>query len=256
MEVSDMIDNRKHLRTAAILGVLALALIFTFAANVACKKKAPGTEALSTEPTTTIKVGLNVLEGTVKVASANYLYIPEIQGMDIFVQGMPDLAGLKGKTVRIEGDFQRERPSLLVANKIEVKEDGTYSTAFTRTEEPDLSGYIDLKQRAEFPILKIVNVNRTDAWEGQSRGKVFGKLEKQTGESGDLYRIVVNDDKGKLAGYVLVDSFSDYSSYYLEKLRLFNSFWFYLDIKQTVEARTRVRTRDLFHADVVCVGLF
>lgn len=253
------LGNNKRVRAGEVLGVFALALALILTASVACKKKAEAPSA-SAEPSTIIKEGMNEFEGTVKVASNKYLYIPEIQGMDVLVQGMPDLAGLAGKAVKVQGEFHRDRPSLLVATKIEVQEDGSYKTVFTRTAEPDFSDYVDLKERANYPIIKIASVNKTDAWEGTAKARVFGKLMKQTesagGTSTDVYRIAVNDDAGKLVGYVIVDQFSDYATYYLNKLRLFDSFWFYLNVKATVEAKTRVKTKDLFHADVACAGLF
>ncbi len=251
-----ILGNSKRTRTFAILGVLALALILT--AGAACKKAEE--TAATNEPTTTIKEGLNEFEGTVKIASAKYLYIPEIQGMDVLVPGMADLASLDGKAVKVQGEFNRERPSLLVATKIDVQQDGAYQTVFTRTAEPDFSDYVDLKERENYPLLSIVNINKPDAWEGKAKGKVFGKLQKQTvnegGATKEVTRIPVNDDKGKLVGYVVVDQFSDYASYYLQKLRLFDSFWFYLNIKSSFDARTRVKTKDLFTADVACIGLF
>ena len=254
-------ENTKRARALGIAGVCALTLAIVFAGGLACKKGADNAAGQAAqEKMTTIQEGLNEFQGTVKVASTKYLYIPEIQGMDVLVQGMSDLASLEGKAVKVVGDFNRERPSLLVANTIEAQENGGYQSVFTRTEEPDFSDYVDLKDRAAYPALKIVNVNKTDAWEGKTLGKVFGKLQKQTvtegGASKDTYRVAVNDDNGKLAGYVILDQFSDYSVYYLKKLRFFDSFWFYLKIKSTVEAKTRVKTKDLFNADAACIGLF
>jgi hypothetical protein len=254
------LGSNKRNRAVGVLGVLVLALGLILTAGVACKKKAEAPSPAATEPSTVIKEGLNDFEGTVKIASNKYLYIPEIQGMDVLVPGMANLASLAGKEVKVQGEFHRDRPSLLVATKIEAKEDGSYSTVFTRTAQPDFGDYVDLKDRASYPTLKIVNVNKTDAWEGQAKGRVFGKLQKQPesvgGATKDIYRIVINDDNGKLVGYVVADQFSDYATYYLSKLRLFDSFWFYLNIKDTVEAKTRVKTKDLFHADIVCAGLF
>ncbi len=253
------LGNNKRNRALGILGVFGLALVLILTASVACKKKAEA-PAATAEPSTIIKEGLNEFEGTVKIASSKYLYIPEIQGMDVLVPGMTDLAGLAGKAVKVQGEFNRERPSLLVATKIDVKEDGSYKTAFTRTTEPDFSDYVDLRERASYPILKIANVKKTDVWEGKAKARVFGKLMKQTETAGgtakDVYSIAVNDDSGKLVGYVIADQFSDYAAYYLSKLRLFDSFWFYLNVKATVEAKTRVKTKDLFHADIACAGLF
>lgn len=253
------LGSRKRVRVLGILEVCALSLVLVAAVGVACKKKVEA-PVVSAEPSTTIKVGTNELEGTVKIALGRYLYIPEIQGMDVLVQGMADLSTLEGKAVKIQGTFNRDRASLLVADKIDVKEDGTYKTVFTRTAEPDYGDYVDLKDRADYPVIKFVNLNKTDAWEGKAKGRVFGKLQKSTvtegGAAKDVYRITVSDEKNNLVGYVLVDQFNDYASYYLKKLRLFDSFYFYLNIKSTVEAKTRIKTKDLFHADVVCVGLF
>jgi hypothetical protein len=259
MEVSDMIlEKSKRLQTIGILTIFVSALVLVSAGSVACKKKGEGAEAATAaETSTTLKEGLNEFEGTVKVASARYLYIPEIQGIDILVQGMPDLAGVEGKAVKLQGEFNREKPSLLVATKIDVKDGGN---VFTKSADADFSDYVDLKDRSGFAALKIDNVNKTDQWEGKGQGKIFGKLQAQTvtdaGAAKEVYRINFADDKGKPAGIVIIDSVSDYAKYYLKKLRLFDSFWFYFKIKNTVDARTRVKTRELFHADLVCVGLF
>jgi len=68
--------------------------------------------------------------------------------------------------------------------------------------------------------------------------------------------IVLSDDKGKETAKIVVDSITTYSSYYLQKLRLFDKFWFYLNIKDSVDKKIRPRTKEIFHADVVGVGLF
>ena len=47
---------------------------------------------------------------------------------------------------------------------------------------------------------------------------------------------------------------STYADYYVTKLRLFDKFWFYVKIKDTVDRRTR--TKEIFHADIFDVGLF
>ncbi|MEW5902504.1 MAG: hypothetical protein AB1715_13645, partial [Acidobacteriota bacterium] len=57
-------------------------------------------------------------------------------------------------------------------------------------------------------------------------------------------------------GKVLVDGVSDFANYYIKKLRLFDRFWFYLNIKESVDVKVRRRTRELFHADVVFAGLY
>ena len=67
--------------------------------------------------------------------------------------------------------------------------------------------------------------------------------------------MIVND-KNEEVGRILVDSITDSALYYVKKLRLFEKFWFYLTIKETVPFRTRVSTSKLFHADVLFSGLF
>jgi len=42
----------------------------------------------------------------------------------------------------------------------------------------------------------------------------------------------------------------------MRKLRLFDSFWLYLDIKDTVDAKVRTRSKELFRADVIYAGLY
>jgi hypothetical protein len=253
-----ILEKSKRLQTIGILTIFVLALLLISSGSMACKSKAEGPAAPAAgDKTTALKEGLNEFEGTVKVASARYLYIPEVQGIDILVQGMPDLAGLEGKTIKLQGDFNRDKPSLLVATKIDAKDGGT---VFTKSADPDFSDYVDLKDRTGYAPLKLDNINKTDQWEGKGKGRVFGKLQKQTvteaGAAKDVYRINIADDKGKPTGAIIVDNVSDYAKYYLKKLRLFDSFWFYLKIKDTVEVKTRLKTRDLFHADIVCVGLF
>ncbi|MBU1338330.1 MAG: hypothetical protein KKD56_04595 [Acidobacteria bacterium] len=49
---------------------------------------------------------------------------------------------------------------------------------------------------------------------------------------------------------------TDFADYYIKKLRLFNEFWCYLNVKETVDWGTRRRTRELFHADLLFAGLF
>ncbi|MGD8540558.1 MAG: hypothetical protein PVI66_17730, partial [Candidatus Aminicenantes bacterium] len=68
--------------------------------------------------------------------------------------------------------------------------------------------------------------------------------------------IVVFDDRGREAGWILVDTMDDLADFYVKKLHLFDKFWFYMDVKETVEWRTRRRSRELFHADVLFAGLY
>jgi hypothetical protein len=77
---------------------------------------------------------------------------------------------------------------------------------------------------------------------------VHGKLVGST--------IIVTDEKGKEVGKILVDSTTEFANYYIQKLKLFDKFWFYIDIKETVDAKVRRKTRELFHADVIFAGLY
>ena len=49
---------------------------------------------------------------------------------------------------------------------------------------------------------------------------------------------------------------TDFANYYIHKLRLFDRFWVYLNVKDTVDAKVRRKTRELFHADVLFAGLY
>jgi hypothetical protein len=68
--------------------------------------------------------------------------------------------------------------------------------------------------------------------------------------------ISIADDKGKEIGKVIVDGFTAYANYYVKKLRLFDTFWFYINIKDSVDKKVRPKTKELFHADVVFTGLY
>ena len=147
-----------------------------------------------------------------------------------------------------------------MANSIELKEGGLYRNVFTRTAEPALDDYLDLQAREAFQPLKITSFNKSEEWEGKGKAKVFGRLEKKTvteaGGQKEMNYIVVSDEKGKEIGRIIVDRFTDYALYYINKLRLFDKFWFYFDVKETVDRRVRTKTHELFHADVVFSGLF
>ena len=99
--------------------------------------------------------------------------------------------------------------------------------------------------------------NKNKLWEGKETVKVYGQLEEITKEGQEpVYKIIVLDEKGKQIGRILIDNMTDFARYYLKKLHLYNKFWFYLKVKETVPWRVRRRTRELFHADLVFAGLF
>ena len=236
-----------------IVGLTCLAFLLVFVGIVACKK---AEEISEQENITPEKEGIIEFEGTVKVAFSKFVFIPEARGFDIIVQGnleSGDIGTLIGKEVKGEGTFFPERPSILVAEKIEVKdENGEWMNVFTRSEEVVLEDYIGLKERSDFVPLENLAYDKKNTWEENAKCKVYGKLDK----SEEINRIVVRDDKGKEVGKIIIDNFSDFGIYYVNKLRLFNEFWFYLDIKETVDWKVRRRTREMFHADVLFAGLF
>ncbi|MBM3284603.1 MAG: hypothetical protein FJY81_01895 [Candidatus Aminicenantes bacterium] len=199
-------------------------------------------------------------EGTVKVALGKYFYLPSAKGFDVVVQGAvegQDASYLAGKEVRVKGELLEDEPSVLVADTIEIKEGAQYRTVFTRKEPVTLEDHIDLRERAGFPALTIKASNRSEDWEGKGKVKVFGKLEKtETPEGAEKYAVIVFDDKEKEIGKILIDSATDFARYYIKKLRLFGKFWFYIDVKETVDWRTRRQTRELFHADLLFAGLY
>jgi hypothetical protein len=103
-----------------------------------------------------------------------------------------------------------------------------------------------------FPILDNLAYNKNEGWEGKERAKVYGQLE--SGE--DKTSITILNEKGDRVGSVIVDSVDELAEYYMRKLTHFEKFWFYLNVKETVDWRTRRRTRELFHADVLFAGLY
>jgi hypothetical protein len=204
--------------------------------------------------------GVQEFEGTVKVGLGKYFYLPSAKGFDIIVQGTIEGQGadyLAGKEVRVKGSLLKGEPSVLIADSIEIKEGGQYRTVFTRTEEAKLEDYLGLVKRAEFPALTVKDYKKSEDWEGKRKVKVFGKLEKtETPEGAEKYAVVVFDEKQKEVGKILIDSATDFARYYIKKLRLFDEFWFYINIKETVDWRTRRQTRELFHADLLFAGLY
>lgn len=240
---------RKSVKTSQFLGIAVLACLIAVLGNSACKKTEEESALL-------VKEGLLEFEGTAAVTHGKFLYVPEAQGFDIVVQGplnSGDLSTLIDKEVRGEGEFTPELPSILVATTIEVKdESGVWMNVFTKTEDVVLDDYMDLQAREGYPILQGLAYNKNEDWEGLGNVKIQGLLEEEEG----AYKIVVFDDKDKQVGKILVDNISDFAQYYIKKLGLFDRFWFYITIKDTVEWSLRRTSRDLFHADILFAGLF
>jgi hypothetical protein len=196
--------------------------------------------------------------GKVKMAWGKYLYLPAAQGFDIVVEGNLEsgtITDLIDKEVRIKGNMMAEEPSLFIADSIEIKEgENQWRTIFTRTSEVKLTDFFDPDERGNYVALNITNINKPADWEGKEKAKIYGKFIQ--GQSPADNRIVIYDAKGKELARIIVDNITDYALYYLKKLRLYDKFWFYLKVKDTVDARTRAKTKEIFHADVVFAGLY
>lgn len=234
-----------------ILG-LSLLTFFVLLGSFSCQKA----EEAGEEEGLSIEEGIIEFEGTIKVARGKFVYIPEASGFDIIVQGniSGGIEDLVGKEVRGEGEFSPDKPSLLMANTIDIKDaGGEYQNVFTRTADIVFEDYLSMQVRDEmYPALENLAYNKNDAWEGKEKAKVFGNLES----SEDKTSITIVDEKGNRIGSIIVDSVDEYAEFYMLKLTHFEKFWFYLDVKETVEWRTRRRTRELFHADVLFAGLY
>lgn len=243
-------DGAKELvKTSRFIGIAVLVCLLAVMGNIACQK----TEE---EVALAVNEGILPFEGTVRVSHGKYFYVPETQGFDIVVQGTlnsGDLSSLIDKEIRGEGEFSPDVPSILVANTIEMKDEtGGWSIVFTKTEDFVLDDYIDLQTRDGYQVIQELAYNKNEGWEGLENVKIQGLLEETDG----IYKIVVFDDKDQQVGNILVDSISDFAQYYLKKLGLFDRFWFYVTVKDTVEWNDRRRSRDLFHADIIFAGLF
>jgi len=229
--------------------------------QTACKK-GEEVEGIEEEGTETTVEGLIGFEGVVKVAIGKYLFIPKARGFDVVIQGALDVGEtqeLIDNEIRGKGAFSPEHPSILVADEIEVKEaEDVWRMVFTRSEEFTQDDYLDLKARDEYEILENLSYDKKDGWEGKEKVKVYGQLLKITETEGGeaSYSITLLDDKGKEIGKIVVDNITDFAQFYVNKLRLFDRFWFYIAVKETVDWQSRRRTRELFHADIQSAGLF
>ncbi|MFW6123655.1 MAG: hypothetical protein ACOC5G_00365 [Acidobacteriota bacterium] len=246
------IEKIKSNRMSWLLLAAFLVCAVTIAGTVAC-----GTAEEETSLKEADKNGIIEFEGTVKAAVGKYVFIPEAGGFDIVVQGSletEETEDLEGKEVRGEGKVDEENPSVLIAETLEVRdESGNWRNIFTRTEEALLEDYMALDQREEFSPIEGLAYNKKDSWEGMEKAKVYGEfLESEEGP-----KIIVYDpEENEEIGSVIVDNMSDFAVFYMNKLELFEKCYFCIKIKDTVDWSTRRRTRELFHADVISVGLF
>jgi hypothetical protein len=258
MEVSVM----SFKKTAGILtlGLLAAALILT--SSVACSSKAKEGEAAqageTAEPVSQemgIKEGLNDISGTVKSALGKYFYVSQMPGFDIAVSGNFDAATLLDKEVKLKVEFNRETPSLLIAQSIEIKEGANqFKNVYTAADKVVPADYFTQKTRDEFPEIKIANITKSADWEG--KGKVRVQAKYIAGDDKKPAVLSVLGEKDAESAKIIVDSMSEYASYYLKKLRLFEKFHFYLNVKESVPVNQRAKAKEVFHADVVFAGLY
>ncbi len=232
--------------------VLVMAVFMAFG-SIACQEKVEEEIAPSQEE------GVIEFEGEVQIALGKFMYLPELSGFDLVLQDDLDTSVLIGKTVRGEGEYTPERPSILIVNSLEVKNEAdSWQNVFTRSEEEiQLENYLDVKAREIFPVFEELSHDKKEIWEEMEQVKVYGKLEDTSKEEEEpSLRILVFDEDEKEIGYILVDSISDFAMYYINKLRLYDKFWFYLNIKETVDWSVRRRTREMFKADIIFAGLF
>lgn len=257
LRIGNSTERKRNLeKITRVLFLSILASLLVMAGSSACKR---GSE----EEVVSQEAGIE-FEGVAKVGVGKYLYVPEAQGFDIIIQGQVesgDASILVDKEVRGQGEFSPERPSILAANTIDVKESGrNWRNVFTRTEDVVLDGYLELKIRDEYEVLTDLSFDKKEGWEGKEKGKIYGSLFKETVTEGEeqkeIYKIVVLNEENQEIGTILVDNLADSALFYTKKLRLFERFWFYLTIKDTVEWSIRSQTSELFHADVLFAGLF
>ena len=90
---------------------------------------------------------------------------------------------------------------------------------------------------------------------GKGNVGIFGKLHDTNVKTGateaPITYIVMTDEQARKSARSSSTKPPEFSKYYLEKLRLFDQFWFYMNIKDSVDKKIRARrTKELFHADV------
>ena len=243
---------------------LSLTALLLLTSAVACGKKAAepaameGAVAETTESGLSIVIGLNTVEGTVKDAKGSYFFMDEVPGFDVCVTGPVeggDAAALIGKPVRIKGLFNKDLPNLLVAQSIEIKEgEERFRSVYTSTDASAPQDFFNQKSRDEYPPLALTKFDKNADWEGKGKGKVFGTLIPGTAGAAD--RISIMGADGKEVGKAIVDSKSTFAEFYAGKLKLFDKIWFYLNIKDSVDKALRAKNKEMFHADVVFIGLY
>ena len=203
-----------------------------------------------------------VFEGTVKTAVGKYIYLPEAKGLDIIIAGNVEggVENLIGKQVRVSVSLLPDKANLAVANSIELKDGNNYRNIYTRSGEPDYSDYFPPSARDQYVALNITDINKPVEWQGKTNVKVYGLLQTSEAKQGTatvpVTHIVIQDKKGKEIARIIVNNITDYARFYISKLRLFDRFWFYLNVKDQVDRKVTARTKEIFSADVVFCGLY
>ncbi|MDD8020061.1 MAG: hypothetical protein PHU81_02590 [Acidobacteriota bacterium] len=195
-----------------------------------------------------------IFEGLVKTAVGKYIYLPEAQGLDIIIAGQIEgrVENLIGKQVRVAVTILPEKANLAVANSIDLKENTGYRNIYTRSAEPNYRDYFPPSLRDSYVVLNITGINKSEEWQGKTRVKVYGRLEK----SETVTHVVLQDKKDKEIARIIVNNMTDYAKFYLSKLRLFDRFWFYLNVKDQVDRKVTAKTKEIFSADIVFCGLY
>ena len=225
-------------KKTAIL-ILSLTILVAFAGTVACQKKAE-------TPAAAAVTAVTEFEGTVRAALGRYMYLSTAQGFDIVLPGL-DAATLMGKTIKVKGNLLADHPPVFLADTVE----SGGQTVYTRSQDFKAEDFVDMKVREAVKPLAVTGIGKPEEWEGKSEIKIYGTLQK-----GDVNYIVLSDDKGKELAKIIIDSTTIYANYYIQKLRLFDKFWFYLNVKDSVDKKIRPKTKEIFHADVVGAGLY
>ncbi|HOP60926.1 MAG TPA: hypothetical protein PKZ60_05885 [Candidatus Saccharicenans sp.] len=203
-----------------------------------------------------------IFEGTVKTAVGKYIYLPEAKGLDIIIAGNIEggVENLVGKQVKVSVSLLPDKANLAIANSIELKDGNNYRNIYTRSGEPDYSDYFPPSFRDQYVALNITNINKPDEWQGKTNVKVYGLLQTSEAKQGTatvpVTHIVIQDKKGKEIARIIVNNITDYARFYISKLRLFDHFWFYLNVKDQVDRKVTARTKEIFSADVVFCGLY
>ncbi|HSA94913.1 MAG TPA: hypothetical protein VLJ16_02595 [Acidobacteriota bacterium] len=219
--------------------LLGLTVLAGLAVTMACQKKAE-------TPAAEVRKAVNEFEGVVRVGLGRYMYLSTAQGFDIVLPGF-DAASVAGKTIKVKGNLLPDHPPVFLADSVE----SGGQTIYTRNQDFAGEDFVDIKVRETVPALAVTGLNKPEEWEGKGQVKVYGQLQK-----GDVNSIVLADDKGKEIAKIIVDNISTYSNYYIQKLRLFDKFWFYITVKDSVDKKDRAKTKTIFHADVTDVGLY